>query len=73
MARIPMLSTLVRSLVKVCKVIDVARPVVRRFVPEESLTAFDDALDAIETACDAIRAIEYADSVAGTSAPWGAH
>lgn len=73
MTRIPMLSTLVRSLVKVCKVIDTAGPIVRRFVPTESQAAFDNALDAIESACDVIRAIEYADTVAGTNAPWGAH
>lgn len=71
--RIPMLSTLIRSLVKVCKVLDVAAPAVRRFVPTESQAAYDDAVDKIMTACDVIRAIEYADTVSGTNAPWGAH
>jgi len=71
--RIPMLSTLVRALIKVCKVIDVAAPKVRVFVPEEKLTDYDNALAAVQTACDVIRAIDYVDSVSGTSAPWGAH
>ena len=71
--RIPMLSTLIRSLIKVCKVIDVAAPRVRAFVPEESLSQYDNAVEAVQTACDVIRAIEYVDTVVGTSAPWGAH
>lgn len=71
MARINGLSTLIRSLVKLCKVIAAVRAPIRAFVPSESQAAYDTALDNIMAACDVIRAIEYADSVAGTSAPWG--
>jgi len=65
------LSTLVLVLKKTCAVLAVARAPVRRFVPEGSLTAYDNACDAIMAGCEVIRAIEFADDVVGTTAPWG--
>lgn len=50
--RIPMLSTMIKSLVKVCKVLDVAAPRVRPFVPEDKLSGYDTAVEAVKAACD---------------------
>ena len=69
--RIPGLAKLVGLLIKVCDVIAVFGPRIRVFVPEESLTAYDNALTAITGACNVIRAIDYADSIAGTTPLWG--
>lgn len=71
MARIFGLSTLISSLVTVCKVIDRLSPSVRNFVPSDDLAAYDAALTAIKGACDVIRAIDYLDSVSGTNPLWG--
>lgn len=71
MTRIPGLSTLIKALITVCNVIDRLSPSVRRFVPEESQADFDAALLAIKGGCDVIRAIDYLDSVAGTTPLWG--
>jgi len=71
MTRIPGLATLIKSLIAVCAVIDRLAPSVRTFVPDESKTDFDTALSAIKGACDVIRAIDYVDSVAGTTPLWG--
>lgn len=69
--RIRGLSSLIHALNKVCKAVDIARVVVRPFVPDASLAAFDAAMAGIETACDAVRAIDYNDTSASTNAPWG--
>jgi hypothetical protein len=71
MARVFGLSTLIRTLAKVCKVIAAVRTPIRAFVPDGSLTAYDNALDAILSACDVITAIDYADGISSTNAPWG--
>ena len=65
------LSTLLDTLNKVCKVIAKFSPIIRQFVPEDHLTAYDGAISAILAACDVIRAIEYADSLTQTNAPFG--
>ena len=69
--KITFLSTLLATLIKVCKVVAVAREPVRRFVPDESKAAYDTALDNIEAACDVIRAINYLDSNSATNPPFG--
>lgn len=69
--RIPLLAKLVKSLIVVCNVIDVAAPKVRPFVPEADQSAFDAALAAVKGGCDVIRAIDYLDTYADTNAPWG--
>jgi hypothetical protein len=71
MARIFLLPKLISTLVLVCKVIDKARMTVEPFVPDDTKAEWNTKLDSIKTACDFIRAIDYQDSNAGTSAPWG--
>lgn len=71
MARIFLLSKLIKTLANVCKVIDVSRTLIQPFVPPATLTDWNAALDRIKAACDVVRLTEYADSVAGTTAPWG--
>jgi len=71
MTRVPGLSTLIKGLITVCKVIDIFAPSVRNFVPEGSLTAYDNALTAIKASCDVIRAINFADDITGTTPLWG--
>ncbi len=73
MKRIPYLSTLLKTLIAVCKVIDVAKAPIRRFVPTESLAAYDDACEKISNACDVIRAIDYLDDNPATNPPFGQH
>jgi hypothetical protein len=68
---VPGLSSLLKALSAVCTAIAKFAPLVRPFVPTGSQTNFDNALVAITAACDVIRAIEYADSLEGTNAPFG--
>ena len=69
--RIPRLPQLITGLKQICKVLAVAAPVVRNYVPEPSLIAYDAAVSAIMEACDVIRAIEFMDISAATNPPWG--
>jgi hypothetical protein len=71
MTRIPGLAKLISTLIIACKVIDTFSPGVRLFVPAPSQAAYDDALAAIKSACDVVRAIDYADDLAGTNPLWG--
>jgi hypothetical protein len=70
--RIRGLAKLISTLLFLCKVINTFGPGIRTFVPTESQAAYDSALSAIMSACDVLRAINYADTASGTSAPWGA-
>lgn len=69
--RIAGLAKLISTMVLLCNIIGKFAPGIRNFVPEGSLTAYDNALTNITTACDVLRAIEYADGLANTNAPWG--
>lgn len=71
MARIFLLPKLISTLVLVCKVIDKARSTVEPFVPDDTKTEWNNKLDTIKSACDFIRAVDYQDGTAGTTAPWG--
>jgi hypothetical protein len=71
MARIFLLSKLISTLVVMCKVIDLARTSVEPFVPDDTKAEWNSKLDTIKSACDFIRAVNYADGVTGTTAPWG--
>lgn len=71
MTRIPGLSTLINTLVSVCKVIDRLGGSVRTFVPPEDQAAYDAALAGIKSACDVIRAIDYLDDLESTNPLWG--
>lgn len=68
---IPGLSTLVKTLILVCNVIDKHGTRIRPYVPEASQTAYDNALTAIKSACEVIRAIDYLDDYVSTNPPWG--
>lgn len=70
--RISGLAKLVKTLKLVCSVINTFSAGIRRFVPEENLTAYDGAVSAIMSACEVILAIDYADELVNTNAPWGA-
>jgi hypothetical protein len=70
--RIPGLSKLIKTLILVCKLIEVSGAKIRTFVPDESKANYDAALLAIKGGCDVIRAIDYVDSLAGTNPLWGA-
>jgi len=72
MTRIPGLSTLIKTLIGVCRVIDAVSGPVRNFVPEEDKAAYDAALSGIKGACDTIRAINFLDDIASTNPLWGA-
>jgi hypothetical protein len=71
MARIFLLSKLIKTLVVVCKVIDVARAGIEPYVPEDTRLDWNAALDQIKAGCDVVRLVDYQDSIAGTTAPWG--
>jgi len=68
--RIPGLAKLMSTMLLICAVIGKFGPTIRNFVPEGSQAGYDTALENIMTACDVLRAIEYADGIAGTNAPW---
>ncbi len=65
------LAKLTTTLKLVCKIIGLFGPGIRQFVPDPQKSAYDDALAAVNSACDVIRAIEYLDENPGTNAPWG--
>lgn len=70
--RIPGLASLIGGLLKVCAVIRRHQATVRLFVPTDSLTDYDNAIEAIMNGCEIIRFIEYTDTSDATQAPWGA-
>jgi len=65
------LSSLLHALALVCKAIAKFGPIIRPFVPEGNQVTYDSALAAILDACDVIRAIDFADTLAGTNPPFG--
>lgn len=69
--RIPLLPKLISGLKTMCKILDLAQPVVRPFVPEGNRAAYDTACQAIRDACDVIRAIDFMDINADTNPTWG--
>jgi hypothetical protein len=70
--RIPLLPKLIKALIKVCKVIQASNMLIREFVPDAYKTPYDNAIEAILTACDVIRNIPYGDTDPDTNVPWGA-
>lgn len=71
MARISGLAKLISTMKTICKVIALFGPGIKEFVPEANKTDYQNALDSILSACAVLQAIDYQDSSAGTSAPWG--
>jgi hypothetical protein len=69
--RIRGLAKIIKLLIALCKAIALYRSTIRLFVPTESQSAYDSALDQVMAACDVLRAIDYADSDIGTNPDWG--
>ena len=67
------LAKLVTAMIALCRIIDVFGTSIQAFVPDAQVANYVTALNAIKTSCDAIRAINYQDTLSGTNAPWGRH
>lgn len=65
------LAKFMKGMVFLCDVIEEFGPRIRKHVPTESVTAYDNALSAILAACEILRAIDYLDGWTGTNPPFG--
>lgn len=65
------LAKLLKAAVAICDAIEVFGPRIRKHVPADKLTDYDNALAAIMAACEVLRAINYLDGWPGTNPPFG--
>lgn len=65
------LAKLLKLAVAICDAIDEFGPRIRKYVPVDKQTDYDNALAAIKAGCDVLRAINYLDGWPGTNPPFG--